>query len=104
MKTLTFSISVKATPHEVYEALMDSKKHTQVTGDAAKISRKVGGAFSAFGGYAMGKNVTLVEDKKIVQTWRASDWPDKHFSTITFELKRSPRGTILHFTQANVPD
>lgn len=35
----------KATPHEVYEALMDSRTHGRLTGGPARISRKVGGRF-----------------------------------------------------------
>ncbi|MBI3232331.1 MAG: SRPBCC domain-containing protein, partial [Candidatus Doudnabacteria bacterium] len=62
---------------------MDSKKHSAITGGAASISRKIGGKVSAYDGYISGKNVELVADKKIVQTWRASDWEDGHFSLVT---------------------
>jgi activator of HSP90 ATPase len=45
-----------------------------------------------------------VPDKKIVQSWRAVDWDEDHFSTITFELTPVPEGTRLEFTHADVPD
>ena len=75
MKTRTIrqTVAFKATPHEVFEALMDSKKHSEFTGGKAKISRNVSGKFTAYDGYAEGTNLELVKDKKIVQTWRASD-------------------------------
>ncbi len=90
-------------PHEVYELLMDEKQHETLTGDSADISRKVGGSFTTFGGWATGKNVELVKDRKIVQTWRGSDWPDGHYSTITVALKGTGSGTKLMFTQTGVP-
>jgi len=40
------SVIIKATPREVYEALMDSRKHSRFTGAKASISRKVGGRCS----------------------------------------------------------
>ena len=91
------------TPHQVFELLMDEKKHAAFTGGEAKMSRQVGGSFVTFDGWASGKNVELVPDKKIVQTWRGDDWPPGHFSTVTFQLVKAPKGTKLLFTQADVP-
>ena len=104
MKTIKQNITIKASPHEVYETLMDSRKHSQLTGDKAKIDRKVGGKFTVFRNYADGKNLELVQDKKIVQTWHASDWPNDHYSKITFLLKPVKDGTLIKFTQIKVPD
>lgn len=98
-KNIKQSVTFRSSPHDIYEALMDSKKHAQFTGDEAKISRKVGGKFTAFGGYSEGINVELVPDKKIVQTWRASDWPEGHHSKVTFSLKEVENGTLLTFTR-----
>jgi activator of HSP90 ATPase len=98
------TVTFKASPHEVYEALMDSKKHTAFSGDVAKLSRVVGGDISAYGGYITGKNLELVPDQKIVQSWRAMDWADGYFSTVTFELKPIPEGTRLDFTHADLPE
>ncbi len=92
-----------ATPHQVYELLMDERQHAVFTGGEAKISREVGGEFTTFDGWASGKNIELVPDKKIVQTWRADDWPAGHYSTITIKLIKTPKGTKLLFTQTDVP-
>ncbi len=93
----------RASPHEVYEALMDSRKHGRFTGGRARISRKVGGKFSVYDGYAEGVNLELVPDRKIVQTWRASDWPEGVVSRVVFTLKATRTGTRLEFTQTGVP-
>jgi len=106
MKTMTIrqSVTIKASPHEVYEALIDSQKHARFTGGSAKISRKLGGKFTAYDGYSEGTNLELVPDKKIVQTWRASDWPEGHYSRTTYTLTKVEGGTRLTFTQSGVPE
>jgi activator of HSP90 ATPase len=98
------TVTFQASPHDVYEALMDSAKHAAFTGEAAEISREVGGAYSAYGGYITGKNLELLPDQKIVQSWRAVDWPAGKFSTVTFLLLPIPGGTRLNFTHVDVPD
>jgi activator of HSP90 ATPase len=103
-KTIRQSITFKATPHEVYEVLMDSDKHSQLTGGKAVISRKIGDKFTAFDGYSEGTNLELIPDTRIVQTWRASDWPEGHYSRVTFSLKEIGNGTRLTFTQTGVPE
>ena len=82
---------------------MDSKKHSEFTGDKASISRKVNGKFTAYGGYAHGINLELIEDKKIVQTWRADDWPKDHYSIVVFDISKAKNGAKLVFTQKDVP-
>jgi activator of HSP90 ATPase len=102
-KTIRQSVTFKASPHAVYETLMDSRKHTRFTGAKAKISRKVNGGFTTYDGYIEGVHLDLVPDKKIVQSWRGSDWPEGHFSKATFSLKKIKNGARLTFTQSGVP-
>jgi len=102
-KTIRQTVDIKADPKDVYDAFMDPKKHAKFTGGKAKISNKVGGKFSVFDGYAEGENVALEPGKKIVQTWRASDWPEGHMSKITIKLTKKGKGTKLTFTHTGVP-
>ena len=103
-KSIRQTATFKASPHAVYEAIMDAKKHSEFTGGRAKISRQVGGKFNIYNGDIEGTNLELVADKKIVQSWRYSDWPEGHYSTSTFSLEAVPGGTRLTFTQTDVPD
>lgn len=96
-------ISFTASAHDVYELLMDSRKHAAFTGGAARISRKAGGSFSVFDGYASGKNIELVADKKIVQSWRASDWDKGIVSEISFTFNSTRSGCTLLFIHSGVP-
>jgi activator of HSP90 ATPase len=98
------SATFHAAPHAVYEALMDSRQHAKFTGSPARMSRKVGGAIAAFGDYISGTNLELVPDKKIVQAWHASEWPEGHMSKVTYRLTPVKGGTRLDFTHSGVPD
>ena len=97
-------VTFEASPHEVYEALMDSKKHSAFTGDQASISRQVGSSIQAGDGYISGTNLELIPDQKIVQAWRGSDFPEGVMSKATFTLKAVDGGTRLTFTHSGVPD
>jgi activator of HSP90 ATPase len=103
-KTIRQSVVFTAGPREVYESLMDTKKHALFTGAGAKISRKIGGRIMAYDGYIDGINLELIPDKKIVQSWRGSDWPEGHYSRATFSLRKTKGGTQLLFTQSGVPE
>ena len=61
-KLIRQSVTFKASPHEVYEALMDSRKHAKFTHGGAKISRKVGGEIMAFA-IRMREGLAAVETK-----------------------------------------
>ncbi len=99
-------VRIKCTPHEIYEAFMDSKIHSKFTEGKANISREVGGNFSVFEGAINGKNVELIQDKKIVQTWRSEgeNWPKGYYSTITLILEPTEEGTLIKFTHVDIPE
>ena len=103
-RTIEQTVTFKDRPHVVYEMLMDSAEHARFTGAEANISREVGGAFSAYEGALTGTNIELAPDTKIVQSWRADDWPQDHYSTVTFLLEETEAGTRLTFTQTGVPE
>ncbi len=102
-KTIDQSVTFKGGAHEIYEMLMDAQKHSEFTGGPAEISREIGGEFTLMGGGLSGKTLDLVADKKIVQAWRANDWPEGHYSTAIFLMEESGGQTEMHFTQAGVP-
>ena len=100
-QTRTFEASAK----DLYEAIMDSRKHAKFIGAPAKISAKVGGKFTAYGGSLEGENLELRPNKKIVQTWRSNDWPAGHYSRATFTfVPVGGRKTRMTFTQSGIPE
>ena len=101
--TVRQTVTFNASPQEVYEMIMDSKKHESLSGEKASISREVGGAFKAWGEHISGFNLVLQPGRKIVQAWRAHDWWPDHYSIATFDLRNVDGGTELRFTQIGVP-
>lgn len=104
VKTLRQCEHFHTTASEFYDLMMISKKHAAFSGAPAKISTKVGGNFSVYDGYAEGTHLELFKGRKIKQTWRASDWPAKHFSTVTFTFRKPDEGgCTVDFIQEGIP-
>jgi activator of HSP90 ATPase len=102
-KTLQQTVTFKASPREVYDMLMDSKKHRSLSGQPAKISKKVGGKFTAWGSHLSGINLVLKPGRKIVQAWRATGWWPEHYSIAIFDISKTRSGSKLKFTQIGIP-
>ena len=98
------SVTLKASPAELYETFLDSKKHSGVTGAPAKISRTAGGRFTAFGGQLQGRTLLTVPKRLIVQAWRSSQWkagdPD---SILILQFSKAARGSTIDLVHVNVP-
>lgn len=105
-KTITQKVVFKnATTSDLYELYMNAKKHSAATGTATKISEKEGAKYSAGDDYITGKNLVLLKNKMIVQTWKAADWDQQEQDSI-FILTFEQRGkdAVLNMVHANLPD
>ena len=102
-KTLQQTVTFNASPAEVYEMLMNSRKHQSLSREPAKISNKVGGKFNAWGSHITGINLVLKPGKRIVQAWRATGWWPDHYSIAIYDLAKVRGGTKLKFTQIGIP-
>lgn len=102
-KTLQQAVTFNASPQEVYDMLMDSKKHQSLSGQPARISKKVGGTFTAWGAHLSGVNLVLKPGRKIVQAWRATGWWPDHYSIAIFDISKVRGGSKLKFTQIGIP-
>lgn len=102
-KVIQHTVLIRTTPKAIYDALMNEKKHSQFTGERAKVCARVGAPFSCYDDYITGITLDLKPGKRIVQAWRSQNWPDGHYSVVTFELSKKSGGTQLHFMQVGVP-
>jgi uncharacterized protein YndB with AHSA1/START domain len=103
-KIIRQSVTIGAKPGQVYEALINEKKHAKFTGAEASISRKVGGSFTCYGTFLEGMNLDLVPGRRIVQAWRSASWPKGTYSIATFAFSATKGGrTKLRFTHLGVP-
>jgi activator of HSP90 ATPase len=106
MKTKTLRQTVvfpDASPRQVYDLIMVSKKHTSLSRERAVISQKIGGRFTAWNGHLIGFNLALKPGEKIVQAWRATGWWPDHYSVAIFDFQKVVHGTKLKFTQIGIP-
>jgi uncharacterized protein YndB with AHSA1/START domain len=90
-----------ATPRKVYAAWIDGEKHAAMTGAPAAIDARVGGEHSAWDGYIRGRIVELRPNRRIVKTWRTSEFPDEAADSrveIVFEEEGEDacRVTLVH--------
>ena len=104
-KSIEQKVAFCEEPDEVYELLMNSKKHSAFTGALAKLSSKPNGKFVTYDGYCHGYNIELERGKKIVQAWHFDEdgWDQEHFSICTFSFYKVATGTKLVFTQTGIP-
>ena len=103
-KAIQQSVRFSAPPEELFEIYMDSKKHSEAAGGAAKLSRKVGGKFTAWDGQLKGQNLQIVPNQLIVQSWRASHWkPTDADSILILRFSAVPGGGRVDLVHENVP-
>ena len=92
-------------PFKIYSAWLDSESHSQMTGGQATCSIKENGSFTAWDGYISGKNVKLMKDQRIIQTWRTSDFKDSDDdSEIEINLIAIDGGTQFTLNHSKIPD
>jgi uncharacterized protein YndB with AHSA1/START domain len=98
------STLLPATPEEVYNAWLSSDGHAAMTGSPASASVVVGAEFDAWDGYIHGKNLELVPKKRIVQSWRTSEFSkDEPDSQIEVTLEPAGEQTKLTLRHTGLP-
>ncbi|MFT7035313.1 MAG: activator of HSP90 ATPase [Cyclobacteriaceae bacterium] len=92
----TFSVKADV----IYKAWLDSEEHTLMTGGGALCSDKENGEFTAWDGYISGHNKSLIENKRIVQSWRTTEFEETdNDSELIIELVETDEGcelTLIH--------
>lgn len=95
-----FKISVQS----VFKAWLDSKQHTAMTGGNAIVSPIEGGDFVAWDGYISGTNEEIIENSKIIQKWRTTEFAEKDSSSLLELLFEEENGGCkLTLKQSEIP-
>lgn len=103
-KAIQQSVRFAATPEELFEMYVDSKKHSAATGSRARVSRKAGAAFTAWNGKLRGKNLMIVPNRLVMQAWRSAHWPASDpDSMLLLAFKDAPGGGEVDLLHVNVP-
>lgn len=103
-ESVQHQIFFSASPKEIYEAWLSSEKHTAMTGGEARCSDKVGGSFTAWDGYISGKNMELLENRRILQSWRTSEFlVTDEDSILEILLEPTTKGTKFKLNHTKIP-
>ena len=105
METLEMSAEFKVSPQRLYEAWLDGEEHSAFTGSGASGEPQVGGQYTAWDGYIQGVNLELEPYRRIVQSWRTTEFPeaspDSRLELILEAVKGATRITLHH---TDIPD
>jgi hypothetical protein len=76
-----------------------------MTGSKAEIDPRVDGEHSAWDGYIHGKTLELEPGRRIVQSWRSTDFPLGHAdSRLEVHLLEVPGGTEVTLIHTGIPE
>lgn len=104
MNVIRQSVRFKASPEALFNIYLDSQKHGAAIDDKVSISRKVGATFTAFNGGLRGRNLLIVPNRMVVQSWRANSWKKSDADSILILLfSKAGRGGQIELIHANVP-
>jgi activator of HSP90 ATPase len=98
------SVKFNATPRQLFEMYLDSKKHAAATKAPARLSRKPGGRFWAHNRMVFGRNLVVIPNSMIVQAWRAKPWTSSDADSIlVLTFRKVPGGAQADLVHVNAP-
>ena len=96
---------IKASAKDIYNTWMSSEGHSDMTGGEAMISHEIGASFRAWDGYIEGKNIELEPYRRIVQSWRTTEFEaneaDSQIEILLNEINGETELTLIH---TNLPE
>ena len=102
---LTVSAVLPASPQRIYNAWLSGEEHAAFTGSRAEVDPSIGGRFSAWDGYITGTTQELEPDRRIVQAWRAADFPEGGpDARLEVLLEPDEQGTRITLVHTNLPE
>jgi activator of HSP90 ATPase len=103
-------VVIAAPRARVYAALTDANRFSSMMAYSmvpkaapATIAQGAGGAFKLFDGHVTGRHIELVSNRRVVQAWRAADWPAGVYSIVRFELTGDGPQTTIQFDHTGFP-
>jgi uncharacterized protein YndB with AHSA1/START domain len=106
METIDLSTHFSIRAEKLYKAWLDPVHHPAMSfGTEAELDPQVGGAHRTGDGYIWGVFEELVPGKKIVMTWRTTDFgEDQPDSRVELTFSDAKEGCVLHLVQTGLPD
>ena len=101
---MTLSATFPVPPERLFRDWLDSAAHSAITGSPALIDPWVGGQFRTWDGYIYGKTLEMQPGKRILQSWRTTDFSqDAPDSLIEVLFESSADGTLLTIRHTRIP-
>lgn len=105
MEAIEVSTEFAVSPKRLYEAWLDGSQHGAMTGAVASVEAWVGGQHTAWDGYIWGRILELEPYRRIVQTWRTTEFPLGGVdSRLEILLEPTALGTRLVLRHTQIPD
>jgi activator of HSP90 ATPase len=100
----TVSTVISAPAKKIYDAWLNSEGHARMTGGSAIITPRAGAEFEAWDGYIHGKNLVLEPNRRIVQSWRTTEFSDdEEDSQIEVAFQKAAAGTKVSIHHTHLP-
>jgi activator of HSP90 ATPase len=102
---LELKVTFNVKPSVIYEAWLNSKEHSNMTGGEAECNHQIGGTFFAWDQYISGTNKSLKINEEIIQSWRTAEFKDTdEDSELIIRLKEVREGCELTLIHTNIPE
>lgn len=104
-KAFEISTSFPVKPHVIFDAWLDSKTHSEMTGGEAICNNQLLGEFSAWDGYITGSNIELKSPNWIKQHWRTTEFDEKEGdSLVLIKIEAHKGGCKVILRHSNIPE
>ena len=104
MESFEIEVLLPVAAEVVYEAYLDSEIHSDFTGAMAAIEARTNTFFTAWDGYITGKILKLEENRRILQSWRTTEFPlEAESSLVDIILEERGDECLLKLIHSEIP-
>lgn len=103
--SIRVSARFPVSPERLYRAWLDAREHGLMTGGKAAVDAVIGGKFTAWDDYITGMLLQLDPGRRIVQTWRTTEFPDAApDSRLEILFEAEGNGTRITLIHSDIPE
>ncbi len=101
----TIVFELETTAEDLYQAWLDGSRHSAFTGGEADIDKNIGGIYTAWDAYIQGVNLSLEYPKRILQSWRTTEFPEgSPDSMLELTMENIDGGVRVELTHTHIPE
>lgn len=105
MGEFTVEALINSSAIQIYNDWLDSEKHSSFTGGSAEISNEEGANHTAWDGYIWGELLELTEGKRILMSWKTSEFPEtSNPSLVEVLFEDTKLGCKITINHSKIPE